>query len=154
MPERRRPRSARSSSVIDIGIVDFLCGELGVFVPEALVVIDWADRRVRLGIGSRRRRGVVLLALEYLFDGLVRDEPGLQHARAGGLDLQARVVTDQIGQSVKGLLAGTAKACEHLLGDLAAVRADLLGLGQQLRGLTRWIVDTVRLGDFVMPLAQ
>jgi hypothetical protein len=31
-----------------MGIVMFLCCVAGVFVPEALVIIDGADRRIRL----------------------------------------------------------------------------------------------------------
>ena len=43
MPERRSPRSACSSSVIDIGMGVSSVVSVGVLVPEALVVGDRAD---------------------------------------------------------------------------------------------------------------
>lgn len=141
MPDSRRLRSARSSSVIDIAI-GILLVNLGERLPERLVRGEIADRRVRLR--ERHGRGRARLAFERTPDAGAGERAGLREARTHRLDLGARVLAHQVCESVDRALARTAEACEELSAGLGRRRADGLQTRQEARGFTRWVDSSTK----------
>src|SRR5438046_2096030 len=110
MPERRRPRSARSSSGMDMAIGVLLKGlSLRVRFPERLVLGDGPDGRALLDESGRTGRGCRRLPFEGAPDGRVRDALGVEEAAAHGLDVRALVRARQVRQAVQRPLAGPTK---------------------------------------------
>ena len=107
-PRETQPAQGFFKFVHRHGHKEFLC-VAGVFVPEALIVIDRADRRICLVQCGHRRRGFLGLTIKETFDGLIRDTLRLQQTLNGSLDLYAAVVPRKIGQAVQGFLAWAAE---------------------------------------------
>src|SRR3970040_1413444 len=147
MPERRRLRSERSSSLIDIVIGVLLWVSLRVRLPERLVLGEAADGRTRLGeperCGGRHGGAGGLLALERAPHGGVGGALGLEKPGAHRLDVGACEAARKIRQSVDRALSRAAHASEEIAPERRGAGADARHAREQPCGLARGVEQAI-----------